>query len=286
MSRNTAIQFMVFNMGRPQLVFLSMLLILSVPGTDLDAATIRVPGDFGSIQEAVDRAAPADVVIVEEGEYRENVVIKKPVDLRGAGGAGATVVEAAREEEPVFRMEDTENVSLTGFTARGSKVAGIVLRNVRSSRLGNNRAVENTNGIMVYSSHDNTLFNNNADSNEVYGIYMEKSTANRVRENTANRNGDKGIFLSSSHGNTITDNSANLNTWNGILVWSSNENLIRDNWTLRNTYGLVVGESRDNEMEDNTSLPNIFIIMPILLIYTGAVVYLIQKMIVRRLHGG
>ncbi|HLC18049.1 MAG TPA: hypothetical protein VJM57_03435 [Thermodesulfobacteriota bacterium] len=88
MSRNTAIQFMVFNMGRPQLVFLSMLLILSVPGTDLDAATIRVPGDFGSIQEAVDRAAPGDVVIVEEGEYRENVVIKKPVDLRGAGGPG------------------------------------------------------------------------------------------------------------------------------------------------------------------------------------------------------
>ena len=93
------------------------------------------------------------------------------------------------------------------------------------------------------------------------------------------------MFLSFSDRNTVTGNSANLNTWNGILVWSSNENLIRDNWTLRNTYGLVVGESRDNEMEGNTSLPNIFIIMPILLIYTGAVVYLIQKLILRRLYG-
>ena len=57
---------------------------------------IRVPGNFPTIQQAIDAAvytpdAPGALILVAPGTYNENVIMYKPVRLQGAG-AGSTFI--------------------------------------------------------------------------------------------------------------------------------------------------------------------------------------------------
>lgn len=248
------------------------------------ASVLRVPGDYRGIQQAVDAAKPGDSIIVGAGNYRENIVIRKPLQLRGAKGPEATVVTAAVKTKPVFNIDHVAKAVVSGFTATGSNVSGFSLHNADGCRIVDNRAVKNGSGMLVYASGANRITGNAVDSNVQYGIYLEKSAGNTVMDNTADMNGDMGIFLSSSNDNLVKDNSANINTWNGILVWSSHRNTITGNKVLRNAFSIVQSDSDDNNIEDNTTFPNFVLILPIILIYAGVVFYLILKNIMRRIY--
>ncbi|HZQ22691.1 MAG TPA: PKD domain-containing protein, partial [Terriglobales bacterium] len=68
--------------------------ITSVTVTISNETPIRVtPG--GSIQTAIDNAAPGSLILVPPGKYEELVVMWKPVRLQGAG-AGSTIINAAK----------------------------------------------------------------------------------------------------------------------------------------------------------------------------------------------
>jgi len=47
--------------------------------------TLRVPQDFPTVEEAVRAAQPGDVILISVGIYIVNLVVDKPVTLRGAG---------------------------------------------------------------------------------------------------------------------------------------------------------------------------------------------------------
>lgn len=267
-------------MRKKTAAILAAIAVMSVP-LACYGATLRVPENYKTIQEAVLGAQGGDVIIVGKGSYKENVVIKKPVQLKSGKGAAATVVTAANKAEPVFKVDGAQNVLITGFTATGSEVAGLSLHNATYCRITNNALTGNANGLLMYASNKNTVADNAADSNAQYGIYLEASNYNNITDNTADNNGDKGIFLSSASSNNVAGNSANLNTWNGIVLWASHGNKIKENKALRNTYGMVFGDSDDNEVDGNSTWPNLFIILPIILVYFGIVNYLVQKNIMR-----
>ncbi len=59
-----------------------------------DGAVLTLnPGE--TIQDAIDRANPGDLILVPPGTYEEMVILYKPVKLQGAG-AGSTVIRASR----------------------------------------------------------------------------------------------------------------------------------------------------------------------------------------------
>jgi len=259
------------------LTILSLLLAHGVAG----AATIYVPGSYASIQNALDSAGDNDTVVVKEDEYTENIVIRRPVTLISEAGPAKTTITAATEGEPVIKIDGAQGVTLSGFTVKGSIVSGILLSKAGGATITNNRALRNGYGITVFDSHSNALSENTASFNRDYGIYLQRSNENNVENNTANSNGDKGFFISYSSRNRIVNNNANMNVWNGITVWASHRNYIKDNLTLRNAFGIVLEDSQGNELIDNTTLPNIFIILPIFLIYLGILTYVVQKLILR-----
>lgn len=248
------------------------------------AAIIHVPENHKSIQEAINAAAPGDEVIVGQGLYRENVLIEKPLVVRSSAGPSMTMVQALDENLPSIKVAGTENVTISGFSATGSLVAGTLLSDAKGVILTNCRFTDNFSGIVMHGTAGSTLKANISNSNAQYGVYMEKSHNNRIEENTSSLNNDKGFFISNSNNNTVTGNSVNLNTWDGIMLYASTGNTIANNKVLRNTYGLVISESNGNEIAGNTTLPNLFLIMPIVLIYLGIVSYLVQKNVLKAVY--
>jgi len=90
------------------------------------AATLTVdddgPAAYSSIQAAIDDANPGDVVFVMPGVYREAVVMKDQVDLRGYS-AHLTTIDGEGTADHVVTFEGQVGAEITGFRIIGSSMA-------------------------------------------------------------------------------------------------------------------------------------------------------------------
>jgi hypothetical protein len=79
---------------------------------------IRVPQDVGTIQGAVDQAEEGDLILVDEGVYREAVDVTTPnITIRGVD-RNAVVLDGGFELENGMRVLDTDGVVVENMTAR------------------------------------------------------------------------------------------------------------------------------------------------------------------------
>jgi hypothetical protein len=78
------------------------------------AATINVPTDYATIQEAIAAAAEGDTITVDAGTYNENIVIDKGLTLEGASGATISPTAGPGIEVDVSTREFP--VTIDGFT--------------------------------------------------------------------------------------------------------------------------------------------------------------------------
>ncbi|HCP32006.1 TPA: hypothetical protein DIT45_01960 [Candidatus Acetothermia bacterium] len=72
--------------------------------------------DYTSIQEAIDAASPGDVIKVKTGTYQENLIIDKPLTLRGEGPDLVTIDRSPSAEVSQATLWVSNNVTVTGFT--------------------------------------------------------------------------------------------------------------------------------------------------------------------------
>lgn len=254
--------------------------------SDLKAATIYVSDNYKTIQDAVDNARIGDTIVVRDGEYHGNIVITKPLILKSEKGSDKTIVHASDSSEPVFRISDVKDVVISGFTATESSVAGIYLSKSANIEISDNKTINNRNGIFLYSSDNNILSNNKSNFNNLTGIYLELSNNNTIDRNETNSNNEKGIFLNASNNNNLINNISNRNEWNGITLWVSNNNRVEKNEVMRNTYSIIDSGSMGNIVNDNYSWTNLYLILPIILIYIGVILFFIQRKIYSLIYSG
>ena len=67
--------------------------------------TIYVPGDFPSIQEAIDNATIGDTIIVSNGRYKENLDIYKSLTIQGAHES-TTLIDGMKNGDTVWVHAD------------------------------------------------------------------------------------------------------------------------------------------------------------------------------------
>jgi hypothetical protein len=72
------------------------LLAASIPA--VQAATLRVPEDFSSIQRAIFAASPNDTIAVAAGTYHEHLIIGIPLTIKGAGVGKTRLVGPDRSD--------------------------------------------------------------------------------------------------------------------------------------------------------------------------------------------
>ena len=250
-------------------IVFAVILILSLVGflpsngvlDTVSAENISVPGDYNSIQLAVDNAAAGDTIIVSEGNYIENIEISKPLEIKSEGEYENCIIEASDKNKPVLLIS-TNDVKIDGFTIKNSSTdAGISIINSDRCTISNNRIENNNIGISlvgkVSDSVNGTVVENNIiEENQENGIYSYICRDNRFSNNSIKSNGEDSLegagiksqelIYSEVYNNTIENNQ------NGIFLINSDNNIIKDNkLVLNDRYGLELKFCSYNRLREN-----------------------------------
>lgn len=118
-------------LGRRYALVIAALLLVT---TTASGTTISVPGDYTTIQAAVDAAVPADVIVIAAGEYTEQVHIQtSDITLSGAGvdfttiKSPATLVDyftTSYNHYPIVLIDGVTGVTISELTVDGDKQGG------------------------------------------------------------------------------------------------------------------------------------------------------------------
>ncbi|MCK4443080.1 MAG: right-handed parallel beta-helix repeat-containing protein, partial [Thermoplasmata archaeon] len=209
------------------------------------------PGNYTTIQGAINDANPGDNVFVYNGTYYENVVVDKPLSLIGES-KDTTMVYNAGTGDVILVASDWVNV--TGLTLRyaawDGTQAAIRLWFSQDCYVGDNNVLDSNLGIALDHSSNNTIANNSVLDNSNHGIYLWHSDSNLLISNTASRNEHDGIRLYYANNNTVANNTVS-NSSVGISLHFSPLNVITGNALSYNEYGIFLWYSTNITLASN-----------------------------------
>ena len=240
------------------------------------AVEIQVTLGHGSIQDAIDAASPGDIIVVDDGEYIENILLSKEVMLRSKHGSETTFLSPKDLNYPVISIVGASAAKVTGFTINSSKSSGIAAYRSSGVKIFSNYLTGHVNGLFFDNTNESAIFENVFIDNEK-GVYLYFSDSNLIEKNGIDSNLNNGLLLHSSHKNIITENTINSNYWNGITLSSSNDNIIDGNEVINNTYAIVITDSTGNNLTNNRTMRRLYSILPVVLVYISIMVYLIER---------
>jgi len=145
------------------------------------AATLEVPDQYRTIQEAIDGSRPGDTIIVAPGEYRlppGNITIdRESLTLKSGGGAAETII-AGEGNRSVITVAEGSRVVIDGFTITS------VNKDMDTSGLRGG-------GIYCAPSSSPVIINNIITrNNAVFGgaIYCDRSSSPTIINNVISKN--------------------------------------------------------------------------------------------------
>ncbi|MCX7751099.1 MAG: right-handed parallel beta-helix repeat-containing protein [Candidatus Bipolaricaulota bacterium] len=185
--------------------------------------TVR-PGS--SVQAAVDAARPGTVVCLPPGTWQENLVLSKPVVLRGSG-PDQTAILAREPGLPAIRVSSAVpiEVAVEGLTVGGSRFAhpyenhGILVQG-RAYLALTDCAVEGNewHGILIEDEAQVVLTRCRLSGNRVYGLAADGGARVTLKECTVEGNGSHGLGLLAPCPVTIEGSAVRRNGSHGIAV--------------------------------------------------------------------
>jgi len=169
---------------------------------------IHVPGNYSTIQEAIDAAYADDTIIVGPGTYNENIIITKDLTIQSSEGASTTIIDGGGNDNCVSVTGST--VAFSNFTIMNSGDdtwdAGIRLDYSPNSTVVGNNITRVMNGVLAWHSEEGIAISNNTISNTGYiGIDLWKSSNVSISRNIILGNEDS-IALEESNYNSISSN--------------------------------------------------------------------------------
>ncbi len=276
--RNTSIR-------KPVVVIVMMLVSFSyfpcsAETTASDSSMVYVggsgPGNYSSIQEAIDDVALGGTVFVYSGTYYENIIIDKNINIFGED-RDTTVIDGCGLNKAIKICAD--NVCVSGFTVQNTTrykhiwmSSGIEIYQSDSVSIQNNIFLNNYNGVSIINStgnvfRDNIMFNC---SISLYGhslsYYVQDiDTSNIVNEKPIYYYRDcTSLTPPSDAGELILVNCSDFNISNleisnisiSIQLCYSDNNTIENNSFFDNAEGIFLFESDYNVIRNNTCYGN------------------------------
>jgi parallel beta-helix repeat protein len=173
--------------------------------------------DGQSIQEAVGRARPGDMVRVYPGTYRETVYIDKDnITLQGVIREG---------EWPTMEGDKKLNDAIL-YSGNGITVENFRITNYKG------------NGIMGQAGNNFVLRNNLIIDTGVYGIFPEYGTNGVISHNILSGIEDAAIYVGMCDNVDVRNNEV-FNSVAGIEIENCRYSLVEDNYVHDNTGGIL-----------------------------------------------
>jgi hypothetical protein len=219
-----------------------MLLAAFMAGArEVESATLNVPGDYPSIQSAIDAAANGDTILVAAGTYLEHVdFLGKSLEVVSVAGPQATFIDAAGSGSAVtFQRGEPRAAVLSGFTiTNGNSFDGAGVRIWNSSPTLHANVITGNRGctgVGVYSYFSSPRIEHNTISGNVVqgcsgawgvGVYIGGNSdaelvSNEIVDNAGADASGGGVALFAAGRpllllNTIARNSTTIN---GTCGW-------------------------------------------------------------------
>lgn len=238
------------------------------------AGTLKVPGQYASIQAAVNDATSGDVIVVAKGQY-DSVLIsnKSELVLRGKPGAeiqpigpgiGIRVVQsdAIVIESITIRKTTGDGIEIENSNhvlvdrCRLEKIDGIGIETINGShatlRRNSVHGVEQE-GILVSSPRSSVLGNRIGECARA-GIDVDKPDC-RIEKNRISR-AAYGIYLSGAFRSTVIGNRTSRTRNSGIRIDGSSHTIVQGNrFEKSDSSGIYVDSSNEvavlkNEIRD------------------------------------
>ena len=172
------------------------------------------PGNYSTIQAALDDAGDGITIYVYPGTYTETIEIAASVTLTGTDAA-ATVIDGLGGSDVITVRAD--NVTISGLTVTGGG------------------SDDHDSGIRLHSD-DNTVHDcivrDNGRERYCYeqgGLYLDRSDGNHILDNEIHGNRETGIYLHHSAGNVIVGNHIYDNAFIAFVFNASSGNTIAGN---------------------------------------------------------
>jgi len=251
-----------------------LLMILCLSGAALPApaqsATIRVPADQPTIQDAVNAAIDWDTILVAPGTYFENVTIDRTITLISQAGPEVTTIDGQNLDQVVLINSGVDHVVIEGFrVTHGNSYSGgiasfgsqtIIRRNIVESNrsvggaaigadqvlLENNiiqfnNSIKGTGAVEASGTIERNIVRNNEGTGALYSMLVYSSTFawNVVFGNTPGRHEATFIGGGSIHHNIFVRNNQFTST---VALWSPSQTLpydFRNNIVLHGNGGGV-----------------------------------------------
>jgi nitrous oxidase accessory protein NosD len=236
-------------------LLLVTLIVLSLDIQPTKANTLNVPGNYATIQEAINHASEGDMIHVSAGVYDENIVVNKTVVLIGDN----------QKTQITGRLSDSVRIEVDNVTFLGFNISaptghrGVVIESSSHVKIAGNvigyMMYDFATGIFIGGGGNNSIVNNRIDltdgiavsgsaNNLIMGNYflayspvrLHGSNHNHIVRNWLCHTGVGGdyfdMWLDNSNGNTIEQNTfTNLGTLMRAHVYleDSTENLFFHN---------------------------------------------------------
>jgi parallel beta-helix repeat protein len=212
------------------------------------------PGNYTTIQSAIDDASDGDTVFVfdDSSPYYENLVIDKSINLIGED-RDTTVIDGNYIGIVVSIIADEVNIS--GFTIQNGigdySYSGISITTNYNYITCNNIVKNRGSGIALSNSSNNTIVKNNISSNNRNGVILLSSSHKNIIIGNTFYSNMRGIQISSTSNNNILNNTfSNLYSYGIWLRSYSNKTTIVGNSFFNE--GLRIWNSYKNTISNNT----------------------------------
>jgi parallel beta-helix repeat protein len=192
------------------------------------------PGNYTTIQDAINASSNGNTIYVFAGTYNENIIVDKSITLIGEDRNITTIEGNSLNATIEIRAE---GINLHGFSIQndGSQDG---IHTATSIQAITDAVFTNTfRGIHLYYSSENTITNCVFHDNTHSGVYMEVGQNNTISENEFYNNVDEAIYLTGC-GITYIERNAIHNNGKGIHALQANGNIIHNNVIISNAYGI------------------------------------------------
>jgi parallel beta-helix repeat protein len=184
-----------------------------------NGVTIYVPGDYPTIQEAVDNADPGDTVYVSSGTYMETVNISKSITLQGQDRA-TTFINGMGDIGLIISSDD---VDIVGFSIFNSTEGVTCFTGFESVNVSDCLIYFCDNGIYLWGCDFPVIQGCSIYENNLMGVFMNMVEGADIQDCEFNLNGESGLGVLNSNFLYVGGCEFNNNSANGAIFEASHD---------------------------------------------------------------